>query len=311
MEPEEDTLTMPPFWVPNTNPRRRLRRSYSLLLTSTSLFILLLITVLVFSLVVVPTLRSFASNIFRPQAVKHSWDYLNLLLVLFAVICGFLTKNDNNEAQTPRFDRHRRSFSNPETPPPWYDYPNRSFNRLRSFGSHPDLRDHSSWVAADERFRFYDDTHLLLCHRRREPDAEEVEKEQGIENMEKGKKKRGSATKEFLTSLTGKKKKQRQRSVENFESILKSEPFPLASQPPPPPPPPPPSVFNNLFSSKKSKHKKRNFVAVATHKPRPDVDTKAHNFIESFRAGLRMAKMNSMKEKQGIGRSNLGPSPNR
>lgn len=40
--------------------------------------------------------------------------------------------------------------------------------------------------------------------------------------------------------------------------------------------------------------------------PSPDVDTKAHNFIENFRAGLRMAEMNSMK---GIGRSNLGPSP--
>jgi len=26
--------------------------------------------------------------------------------------------------------------------------------------------------------------------------------------------------------------------------------------------------------------------------PSPDVDTKAHHFIESFRAGLRMAKMN-------------------
>lgn len=226
-----------------------------------------------------------------------------------------------------------------------------------------------------------------------------------------GKKKRGIATKEFLTSFRGKKKKQRQRSVENFDAILNSEP--LVPEPPPPPPPPP-KVFQNLFSLKKGKHKKSYIVSVAaattttsmTNKrehyssyrvednvkmtgnesplipippppppppfklpawkfrvqgdfvrvdsisssrsgspdlddvgvdtptsqcnspfakggeecasvsapslfcPSPDVDTKAHNFIESFRAGLRMAKMNSMKERQGIGRSNLGPSQN-
>lgn len=224
------------------------------------------------------------------------------------------------------------------------------------------------------------------------------------------KKKRGTATIEFLTSLRGKKKKLRQRSIENFESILNSET--LLPQPPAPPPPPP-KVFQNLFSLKKGKHKTTHNVRVAitgesnkresgsssglknnvmmagnesplnpippppplppfklpgwkfrvqgdyvrvdsigssrsgspdldevsvdtpttrTHDetsqvnsplakhgedsasvsapslfcPSPDVDTKAHNFIESFRAGLRMAKMNSMNERQGIGRSNLG-----
>jgi hypothetical protein len=227
-------------------------------------------------------------------------------------------------------------------------------------------------------------------------------------------KKRGNATKEFLASLRGKKKKQRQKSVGNFESIQNSQPSPIVSQPPPPPPPPPPSVFHSLFSSNKSKHKKHYHVPVATYKPQlpnkreqshyrlkenvvitgnesplipippppppppfklpawkfrvqgdyvrvdsigssrsgspdpdevvespisqcsnspyaedgeerrvtengnasaaslfcpsPDVDTKAQNFIQNFRAGLRMAKMNSMREKQAIGMSNLGKS---
>lgn len=569
---------MPPFWAANGDHqnRRRLRRSYSLLLTSTSFLVLLLVTALVLSLVVVPTLRSFTSHIFRPNTVKHSWDSLNLLLVLFAVVCGFLTKNDTNQTQTPRSDHyhhHPTTFSDPATPPHWYEYSNRSFNRLRSFGSYPDLRQHSSIVTDDERCLFYDDTHLLHRHRYSRIQAEE---ELGVENvrptatfgevsaspvrkpsppppsppppppppppvasfrteavwrnvgrtsqsemiakpenidlvaeisqlpspppavrkMRRGtatkenaatvasagftasmvrqpepepqpppvtrtkavrrntkrtyqaetiekpesndfvagnsepplplsavrKKKRGTATKEFLTSFRVNRKKQRQRSVENFESILvNSEPFPLVLQPPPstppPPPPPPSSVFHNLFSSKKSKHKTHYLVPVATYKPQssnkrehshnysledknknvmvtgnesplipippppppppfklpawkfrvqgdfvridsigssrsdspdldeavespisqqeetsqcnspfgeepasasaaslfcpsPDVDTKAHNFIESFRAGLRIAKMNSMKEKQGIGRSNLGPLPN-
>lgn len=584
----------------------------------------------------VPTLRSFSSNIFKPQAVKHSWDYLNLILVLFAVVCGFLTKNDNNETptqtqtHTPRFER---SFSNPDTPPSWYQNSNRSFNRLRSVGSYPDLRQPPSLEAAnEERYRFYDDTHFQFRHRysRLEADDEvyretvtsgevclspmrvpemkpvldcgieddrgSVERLYEVETIEKPeinhsvtesslqpplqplpvkrkkktrsastekaatvsydelsspplqplpvtrkkktrsastenaatvtyeeffspplqplpvvrrkqtrsastenaapvtyeefsspvlepelnlhpvppvtrtkpvrrnvnrsyqsemidkfersdfvaqssqqppavaaplteerkigipvKKKRGNATKEFLTSLRGKKKKQRQKSLENFESIQNSQPSPHVSLPPaPPPPPPPPSVFHNMFYSNKSKHKKHYLVPVATHKlqlpnkrehsnyrleknvvvtgnesplipippppppppfklpawkfrvqgdyvrvdsirssrsgspdsdenlespvsrdessqcsnspndqdgeknvteignasegslfcPSPDVDTKAHNFIQNFRAGLRMAKMNSMKEKQGIGRSNLGPLQN-
>ncbi|TKY64315.1 verprolin protein [Spatholobus suberectus] len=546
MEQQEgDTWTMPPFWEAEHRDRRRLRRSYSLLLTSTSLLALFLVIALVFALIVVPTLRSFASNILRPRTVKNSWDSLNLVLVLFAIVCGFLSRNNAAETLTPRSRYHNhRTFSNPSTPPHWYQCnysqtPRRSFNRLRSFNSYPDLRQH---IAADERFRFHDDTHLLRHPR---PEAEEEEEKEMViekvaaappqsppdavrrnvkrayraetiekreendldlknsppprsppsppppatrrigvrpnvkrayqaETIEKhetndldakisppppsppppatrtngvrrnvkaerndsvvkssppppppaeegktmqGKKKRGIATKEFLTSLRGTKKKQRQRSVENFVSILNSEPL----FPQPPPAPPPPKVFQNLFSLKKGKHKNRHFVSVATKTnisdkrehsssyrledkvmmagnesplipippppppppfklpawkfrvqgdfvrvdsigssrsgspdldevsvesvdtptrsthdetsqcnspfakdgeysarvsapslfcPSPDVDTKADNFIESFRAGLRMAKMNSMKERQGIGRSNLGPSPN-
>ncbi|XP_014515775.1 uncharacterized protein LOC106773586 [Vigna radiata var. radiata] len=578
MEQDGDTCTMPPFWAAEYRDRRRLRRSYSLLRTSTSLLVLFIVLALVFSLIVVPTVQSFASNIFKPRTVKNSWDFLNLVLVLFAIICGFLGRNTTPETLTPRSGR---TFSNPSTQPPtWYQYdysyghtPRRSFNRLRSFSSYPDLRQP---IAADERFRFYDDTYFLQ-HRHPRNDAEEEVKEIGIDNVvtaspqqgtqtvrrnvhrvhrvetwdkhetddldatvsqpppairtqvvrrnvnrlhrsevvekhetndsaveeislsppstpppatrthgvrrnakrtfqedtiekfeiknldsqssepspashplprirTKGvqrnakpernysavkstppppppppsqpaeaktgqvKKKRGTATIEFLTSLRGKKKKLRQRSIENFESILNSET--LLPQPPAPPPPPP-KVFQNLFSLKKGKHKTTHNVRVAitgesnkresgsssglknnvmmagnesplnpippppplppfklpgwkfrvqgdyvrvdsigssrsgspdldevsvdtpttrTHDetsqvnsplakhgedsasvsapslfcPSPDVDTKAHNFIESFRAGLRMAKMNSMNERQGIGRSNLG-----
>ncbi|KAK7294392.1 hypothetical protein RJT34_17281 [Clitoria ternatea] len=604
MELEEETWKMPPLWAQNGElnhrDRRHLRRSYSLLVTSTSLLVLFLVIALVFTFIVVPTLHSFASSIFRPHIVKKSWDSLNLVLVLFAIVCGFLSKNNETQTQNQNLGR---SFSNPSTPPPWYQYrysdAERSLNRLRSFNSYPDLRQH---VPADEHFRFYDDTRLYLRERKPRLDFEEdhdiiienvaaapsqsppstppqhrseavrgnvepmyqaepvekreviaenselpqsqspppppshsipkavrrnvkrcqaeiIEKHEEIaqnsehppsrprwmpspppqprseavrrnvkrtyqaEPMEKhetnylvaenseppsqsppvartkavrrnakrtyqkkpierqerndsdvkisqppsppqppppplaegktvhGKKKRGTATKEFLTSLRGKKKKQRQRSTENFDHILNSEPFPLASQPPTLPPslPPSHSVFQNLFSSKKSKLKKRQFMSVATTRiqnkrdqsssysleednvmiignespsipippppppfklpawrfqvqgdfvrvdsigssgrgspdldetstqdgtsqcsspfaphgedhaivtapslfcPSPDVDTKAHNFIQSFRAGLRMARMNSMKEKQGgIGRSSLGPSP--
>jgi hypothetical protein len=172
MEQEEETSTMSPFWVPKTTTNHhRLRRTYSLLQTTTSFLVLLIITTIVLTFIVVPTLKSFTSNIFKPQTIKHSWDYLNLLLVLFAVVCGFLTKNDTNETQTPRFDsynnnnNHRRSFSNPETPPSWYDDSNRSFNRLRAVGSVPDLRQRTVFVADDDRYRFYDDTSVHFRYR--------------------------------------------------------------------------------------------------------------------------------------------------
>ncbi|GAU42108.1 hypothetical protein TSUD_350820 [Trifolium subterraneum] len=170
MEQEEETSTMSPFWLPKTTTNHhRLRRTYSLIQTTTSFFILLIITALVLTFIVVPTLKSFTSNIFKPQTIKHSWDYLNLILVLFAVVCGFLTKNDTNETQ--RFDsynynnNHRRSFSNPETPPSWYDDSNRSFNRLRTVGSVPDLRQRTVYVEDDDRYRFYDDTSVHFRYR--------------------------------------------------------------------------------------------------------------------------------------------------
>ncbi|KAL1298336.1 hypothetical protein HN51_042707 [Arachis hypogaea] len=528
-----------PFWLQSgaaSHRGRHLRRSYSMIFSSGAVLIILLVAATAFILIIAPTLHSFSSHILKPHSVKKSWDSLNFVLVLFAILCGFLSKNNTTTTNdTPRSSSYQdQTFieatqsqdyakQNPETPMHWYEYSERtpSYNRLRSFNSYPDLRQ-ESWIAAEERWRFYDDTHVRgyrevgidhnenreLRRRPSRPAAGEEQKEEeqgiiknievdtfevrttkvpssppvpaavppsppvqaavapspppappplpskdrprhsrviekpkyeesGVESIRQrhspppppplpavhNKNKRGSATKEFFTSLKGKnRKKQRQRSFENFESILNSEPPPTLPprQPPPPPPmPPPPSVFQNLFS-KKSKHKKGHpdvsssrtkpqvVVAKANVKPHlrenistleenvitgnespllpippppppppfklpawkflvqgdyvrvdsisssssgspdldedvvdspsseasqwdndnspsspqggdlepeimlfypsPDVDTKAGTFIETFRAGLRMEKINSTREKQGIGRSNLGPS---
>ncbi|OIW03764.1 hypothetical protein TanjilG_30040 [Lupinus angustifolius] len=509
---EEEKDTMPPFWMQDGSANgRRLSRTNSLFFNSGALLIFLLVTALAFIFILAPTLHSFTSYVFKPHTVKRTWDSLNLVLVLFAILCGFLSRNNNNNTneETPRsYSYQEQNFSvsdktqdyikpNPETETQrsWYEYEYsdrtgysyKSFNRLRSINSYPDLRQESTWVNSDERWRFYDDTHVNGYQERRprpvtgeeelvmktlEVDTFEVSKKEvssapqllpavepppppprGKEARRKGKgtyqavgkvknhdlgakrsqppppstpppppppppplvptektvkeKNRSkSATKEFLASLKGKKKKQRHRSLENFESILNySKPHTLPSQLPPPPPPPPPSpppVFESLFSSKKRKHKKPDISSpkiepvngATTLKPRPresfytlkenvsaanesplnipippppppfklpawkfkvkggfvridsnsstssdlpdlevvespkessevnqcnsndsgeleillfypspDVDTKANTFIEKFRAGLRMEKMNSTK-------SNLGPSIN-
>ncbi|OIW15913.1 hypothetical protein TanjilG_04448 [Lupinus angustifolius] len=482
MEEEKDTI--PPFWLQDsTTNHHRLRRTNSLFFNSAALVIFFLVATLALIFIIAPTLHSFTSHIFKPHAVKRTWDSLNLVLVLFAILCGFLSRNNNNntDGQTPRsYSYQDQSFTGSETiqdytkPNPeretqraWYEYDysdrtaysynNKPFNRLRSINSDPDLRQESSWVNSDERWRFYDDTHVNGYQDRRQITAVGEEKEElGIKKVEvdtfevskkevpgappmpvvapssspplphgrdvrrKGKGtyqavgqaknhelgakisqppppsttpppppiRSKSATKEFLTSLKGKKKKQRHRSLENFDSIL-NYPKPHSTLPSQPPPPPP-SVFESPLSSKKSKHKKTHisssktepFKGVTTLKPsmresfytlketlstanesplnlpippppppppfnmpawkfkvkgdfviinsivespnatsevnqcnindfgepeipllyqNPDVDIKANTFIENFRAGLRMEKMNSIK-------SNLGPS---
>ncbi|KAI4355483.1 hypothetical protein L6164_004252 [Bauhinia variegata] len=585
MEEEEEEMSTP-FWLQSDHRGRHLRRSYSLFLSSGALLVFLLVTAAVFIFIIVPTLVSFTSHIFKPHLVKKSWDSLNLVLVLFAIICGFLSRNSNESPrsyQDENFSNAPRDYvkSNPETPRRWYESPdrtsNRSFNRLRSINSYPDLRPESSWVTGDERWRFYDDTnvsghrgldlyeHRQLHHGQLRSEADEepmaikntavdtfvarseevpssppkqtpfpaqlptsplptqpteavrrktkrtyqvtgqalkIEKQENndseveifrpapsktppppptqhtkavrrtkrthqaigqaekseqqenndleVENFRRphskpppplppvfllvqessgeNEKMRGSATKDFLTTLRRRKKKQRQKSVESLETILNSEVTHLSSEPSsstPPPPPPPPSVFHNLFSSKKGKQKKSHpappsappprissmrvsktkphIGGVTSHKPNkreifkleeevitgkespliplppppppppsfkmplwkfrvqgdyvrvdsisssrssspdldevgdlssnqtsplnspsapngaestmplfcpsPDVDTKADTFIARFRAGLKLEKMNSMTEKQGIRKSNLGPSP--
>ncbi|CAK8535952.1 unnamed protein product [Lathyrus sativus] len=419
MEEEEDISS--PFWLQNSSTnRRRLRRSYSIFLSSGTVVIILLVITLAFILVIVPTLHSFTSHLLKPNSVKKSWDSLNLLLVLFAIFCGFLSKNNNNN-ESPRSYKDR-TFSdtntrqeyekpNPETetqPHSWYEYSEdrTPYNRLRSFNSYPDLRQESWWVTGDERWRFSDDTRVNGYNHGLDLNLKEEKEETRIKSIEvntslKGKNKKKQAEtiektknsnaveksaikdeKAYQSSKgKGKKKKHRHKSVENFQSLLNSEPpTTIASS----------SSFDNLFYSKKNKQKKHKSVTPSQHhvssktvsktkdvdfsviignesplisipppppppppfkmpawkfkvqgdfvridsisstssgladidddevlelaepgidllvypNPNPDVDNKAGSFIESFRAGLRMEKMNLMKN-QGIGDSNL------
>ncbi|KAH0982382.1 hypothetical protein GBA52_009559 [Prunus armeniaca] len=193
MEEEEDMV--PPFWLqPSDSFRqanRRLRRSSSSVFFSSGAFILALLAIaLVFIFFIIPSVLSFTSQIFRPHSVKKSWDSLNLVLVLFAIVCGFLSRNNNNDgniSSPSSYDQvHNQTVfnssspqapkSNPSTPRQWFDqYSDRTvynhsssstsaaMNRgVRTSSSYPDLRQQeASWVARDDRWRFYDDTHVV------------------------------------------------------------------------------------------------------------------------------------------------------
>lgn len=196
---EEDRNAPPPFWLQSSNSlhqveynrRRRLSRASSFLLNSSAFLIVLIVLILCFILIVIPKVVQFTTQLIRPQSVKKSWDSLNLLLILFAIVCGFLTRNtgdDNRSSFEDRSVSSRRTMkSNPTTPRRWDGYSDHqpshyTVNRMRSSSSYPDLRlQDSSLDAGNERWRFYDDTHVPNHRLHRHPEVRpELEREDSV-----------------------------------------------------------------------------------------------------------------------------------
>lgn len=197
---EGDDLT--PFWLQsNTNlPRAHQlrRRASSVFLSSGLVVFLLLVTAVIFLVFVVPSTLSLSSQIFKPNSVKKSWDSLNVLLVLVAVVFGFLSKNkDEDRYSSSHYGQNQESIdskqnetqkSNPSTPHHWYNfntiqgeksnlsssdrwYDNPDFESKveykipilrRNSSSYPDLREFSStrWAHEDFQRRFEDDMNV-------------------------------------------------------------------------------------------------------------------------------------------------------
>ncbi|KAL3511649.1 hypothetical protein ACH5RR_024366 [Cinchona calisaya] len=131
---EEDGEDLTPFWLQTTTNHGRGRRFLhglsSFFFSSGLLVSILLVTAVSFLVFVVPSTISFSTQIFRPNNVKKSWDSLNLVLVLFALVFGFLSRNKNEDHQsstttTTSSTRTETQKSNPSTPhlqQGWYNY---------------------------------------------------------------------------------------------------------------------------------------------------------------------------------------------
>ncbi|KAL3632944.1 hypothetical protein CASFOL_025928 [Castilleja foliolosa] len=148
-----------PFWVQSTTNNRRadrLRRHVSAAFFSSGLVVfLLLVTAAFFLVFVVPSSLSFSAQIFKPNSVKKSWDSLNVLLVLVAVIFGFLSRNKNDDKYNSYYDEFQASSSkqngsqkssnpnsNPSTPTNnWYN----KFNYPTNEGQKSNLSNSSQW----------------------------------------------------------------------------------------------------------------------------------------------------------------------
>lgn len=191
----DDGENLTPFWLQNTTDLRRTERLRnrlsSLFFNAGLLLIILLVTAGFFLVFIVPSILS----IFRPSNVKKSWDSVNVVLVLVAVIFGFLSRNKNEDRNPNEYQQiaspinrnevqksnpstpNSRWFNeirnpNPTTPRTWFDnvdrnsISNQSNNGgggglRRTFSSYPDLCEVSPrWVSAEDHWRFYDDTHV-------------------------------------------------------------------------------------------------------------------------------------------------------
>ncbi|XP_021716648.1 ras-associated and pleckstrin homology domains-containing protein 1-like [Chenopodium quinoa] len=178
MEQTEDDP--PPFWIQSNaalrqadRHRRRHNPASSLFLNTGVLVVILLAAAVVFLAIVIPSVLSLARSVFNPSLVKSSWNSLNLILVLFAIVCGFLGRKDDD--QTPVSSPMRQESSKSaesSTPRRWYEYQDSrmahnsfgnadTMRRLRrNSSSYPDLRQEGQWMMSENRWRSYDDTHL-------------------------------------------------------------------------------------------------------------------------------------------------------
>ncbi|XP_057969519.1 uncharacterized protein LOC131158669 [Malania oleifera] len=246
MEEDGDS---PPFW---SQPTRRHRSSFPILSPTLLIVLFSVVASLFFLFAVPPFISFFTTQIFRPHAVKKSWDSLNVLLVLLAILCGiFFRKNEDESVAEQDSDNGKTEASAPSRTEGslshrWYDQysderiydapvsnsPVTGVGRLRrSSSSYPDLRQESLWGTG---LRFFDDSDVNRSRsrpldsvrsrrRRRDIDGEEYSGEVKVIPVD---------TFELRATRSP-------AIVASPQPVAPKSPAPPHSPPPPPPPPPP------------------------------------------------------------------------
>ncbi|KAK4337945.1 hypothetical protein RND71_042432 [Anisodus tanguticus] len=210
MEPDGDS---PPMWSqPTTTLLRQRRRQPPSppIINPVVLILLLPILTLLVLFFLVPPFLSHSTQILRPNSVKKGWDSFNILLVVFAILCGvFARKNEDSTSPVERnrivsTSDHSSNFNYGETRENisndrWFEpseeksynfapigLPETGVNRLRrSSSSYPDLRQVPQWETGENQSRFYDDFGVNLYRpaaeydshrplRREEPDVKVI-----------------------------------------------------------------------------------------------------------------------------------------
>ncbi|XP_021984518.1 uncharacterized protein LOC110880239 [Helianthus annuus] len=165
---EEQQTPTSPFWMQTNN--NNLGRLQRLFFNSFVLIIFLLLFALLSLVFIIPSIH-LSSNFFRPNFVKRSWDSINLIVVLIALLFGFLSRTINNddENEKPNCGYDRIDTEVPAGPPIMYDFQQQDtsssigLRRQRTSISYPDLRELSPpWNhrGAGDPWRFSDDTHF-------------------------------------------------------------------------------------------------------------------------------------------------------
>ncbi|CAJ1975774.1 unnamed protein product [Sphenostylis stenocarpa] len=244
------------------------------------LFPIVIITILFLAL---PPLFSAATRIVRPASIKTSWDSVNILLVVFAILCGvFARRNDDEQSQNNNHDdavpdrntafrqvpsqgqsqwlgfpEERKVYGN-DTPHNRFQSPETGATRLRmrrNSSSYPDLR---QLETGDDRykFRFFDDFEIdkqfrspardyfpAVDHRKRWPESP-LSSQPQPQHQHQRQEERQEEHQDRVKEIL----------VDTFE-IHPSSP-PVKSITPPPPPPPPPPLQESARRNTRRSHRK-------------------------------------------------------
>ena len=255
---EEDGGASTPFWLQSRRNNTYFRRTSSLGNRATTVAIQSFfagVAAILIVFFIIPPFFSSVSQFLRPHLVRKSWDYLNFVLVLFAVICGFLSRNTGNDESNHNkeevaksndvingygFDKYSSSPSTIDrgraTPRYWIDdrggdqFPDQTvykrYSSLRSSSSYPDLRLRE--FETDERWRFYDDTRVSQCRYEALDPTNRNQEDGGGSDTEKVEVV-ATAEVEVVEELT---------SPSNPRPLPSAPPYPFPATPSPPPSPP-------------------------------------------------------------------------
>ncbi|KAJ0745730.1 hypothetical protein HanPI659440_Chr10g0401801 [Helianthus annuus] len=286
MEPYPDSSPALWFQPPVTTTRRR----RTPLIDPVFLIILIPVLALLFFFICIPPFLSHASHILNP---KSTWDSLNMFLVLFAILCGLMSRKDDDDvtvtSSSASFvaegsDHSSVGFSDREVMP--YGYldvdtlrESENLNRCKEnevvnsdvkeihvdtfvVTSNAAEQPHSfRSVGKDVKFKVptnieSDDLNnkVMISSYPTPPPSPPPPPPPPVKHKHKTlERKVSDATKEIATAIS---------SLYNHRNKK-------SKRPPPPPPPPPPSVFRNPFKKGGKQNKKRIHSIPATVPPPP------------------------------------------
>ncbi|BAT80066.1 hypothetical protein LR48_Vigan04g011900 [Vigna angularis] len=272
-------------------PHRRSWHSSPPLLSPPLIIILFPIVILTILFLALPPLLSAATRLIRPASVKTSWDSLNILIVVFAILCGVFARRNDDE-QTPRNNHHdavpdrnaafrrvpsegqsqwlgftgeRKEYIN-DTPLNRFQSPATGDTPLRmrrNSSSYPDLR---QWETGDERykFRFSDDFEIdkqfrtpardhfpAFDHRKRLPESPPSLSPQPQPQHQH-------------QHHQQQDDEEKEIPVDTFETRPSSPPVKSITPTPPPPPPPPPPQPESARRNARRSHRKTERVSEIT-----------------------------------------------
>ncbi|KAJ0487915.1 hypothetical protein HanRHA438_Chr12g0532911 [Helianthus annuus] len=284
---EQDPDSPPTFWF---QPPRATNRRRTPPIDPVVLIILIPILALIFLFFFLPPFLSHFSHIIshisKPGSVKSTWDSLNIFLVLFAILCGVLARQ-NDDAPSSSTDVSNGfvtegSSSSGQSSGQWTGFSDRKVvpgGLRRNSSSYPNLRNESVWESENRnQNRFFDDFNLYSSpanryyniNNRTENLYGPVELSGDIHRRSR----RSEADRVEFSDV-------KEIFVDTVEVSSNTPGFqqPPATPPPPPPPPPPP---RSSPAANSKRHSFRSIAKNVTFDVPPETESDVFDEMRSY-----------------------------